>query len=114
MLDLVEQPGEDHKEAGTDGGTSAQSIQVEQYRANRRIILLDVVRTDFNATPIPYLGLDSGRKVDDDARALGVHDHVSKAEYLNAEHKRSAKYMAKLLLCYSVHDPETGYCQVGF
>jgi len=42
---------------------------------------------------------------------LGVNDHIESAEYLSSEQKHYAKYMGKLLLCYSIHDPQTGYCQ---
>ncbi len=53
--------------------------------------------------------LDTG--LNEDAKALGVYDHIEKADYLSQEQKQYAKYMGKLLLCYSVHDPPTGYCQ---
>ena len=91
--------------------------QAEEYRENKRIVNLDVVRTDFksmafinDANPDDRNG-PSRSQLDRDAEELGVSDHVEASEYLSSEEKRLAKYMAKLLLCYSLHDPQTGYCQ---
>ena len=78
-----------------------------EYKENRRILNLDVVRTDFSSMTL--VQLDSA--LEEDAVALGVSDHIERAEYLSLEQKQYAKYMAKLLLCYSIHDPPTGYCQ---
>ncbi len=112
--------GDGDGDAG-ESGESASLVQADEYKENRRILNLDLVRTDFSSMNLTALsgnegggeGASSGwnERLTADARAMGVNDHVEGAEYLSREQKQCAKYMGKLLLCYSVHDPQTGYCQ---
>ena len=71
---------------------------------------MDVIRTDFSSMTLSQL---DNQALDKDAVELGVSDPIETAEYLSQEQKQYGKYMAKLLLCYSIHDPPTGYCQVS-
>ena len=91
---------------GTDH-ENPKFLQSEEYKENRRILNLDLVRTDFASMTLSQLD----GTIDADAVDLGVNDHIESAEYLSSEQKHYAKYMGKLLLCYSIHDPQTGYCQ---
>ena len=69
------------------------------------------MRTDFGEMTLK-LSKELEMQLDCDAKALGVWDHIENADYLSPKQNKCAKYMAKLLLCYSLHDPQTGYCQV--
>ena len=104
---------DDEREASSEAADPTRD-QAEEYKENRRILALDLVRTDFSSMALEE---EDGGEVpaepaeEDDARALGLHDPIESAEYLSPQKRRCAKVMGKLLLCYSVHDPQTGYCQ---
>ena len=104
---------DDEREASSEAADPTRN-QAEEYKENRRILALDLVRTDFSSMALEE---EDGGEVpaepaeEDDARALGLHDPIESAEYLSPQKRRCAKVMGKLLLCYSVHDPQTGYCQ---
>jgi hypothetical protein len=97
--------------AGETSADQADALTPQaEYKENKRILNLDVIRTDFSSMSLSQL---DSKTLDRDAVEIGVSEPIDKAEYLSLEQKQYGKYMAKLLLCYSIHDPPTGYCQVS-
>ncbi len=110
----------------------AQSLPAHlvQFAEAQRIIVLDAIRTKLPVLPNAAAAVASGTFTGMDGRApangapngmglAGVwcsrvgRETLATAGHLTTSEKVQAARLINLLSAYAVHDPETGYCQVG-
>lgn len=116
---------------GTAGVQSQNEIvnqipsQLVQFAEAQRIIVLDAIRTDFRSSSAPQGASSPGRlsslingwRGTKEVGEVGIwisrvaRSMLDDASHLGPEKRRQAIRLIALLSAYSVHDPETGYCQ---